>query len=215
MTKEEFSKVRTKPYKIPRLADIGYEMPDLTFTKIRQTSLGRRQKAHVDSEEYVDVEDILKTVDEIKQEIESDSDTESANTETACDGALNSSGAQEELTKKLSVVPKTEVTENTADENSPLNVLEVLTGSSGQSGNSQVEFMEVTSKVERKARRRGNISIEIVEGGQNIDTSNKTNSAGASSDKKSDPLAEDPECSKVPIDNIRICVPMRVPIDTR
>ena len=160
MTREEFLKVRTKPYKIPRLPSIGYKMPELTFSEIKNTKIARRQKEHIDSEEFVDVDEILKTVDEIKKEIESDSETESEKTESALSESPNSSVAQEteqRLALSKAKVPKaSRSTLNVLEsvyKSSTLSVLEsvcaeVLTGKSAQ-----MEFMEVTPKQTAKVTK--------------------------------------------------------------
>lgn len=213
MTREEFLKVRTKPYKIPRLPDISYTMPELTFTKIKKSALGRRQKQHVDSEEHVDVDEILKTVDEIKKEIESDSDTESVTTESADDMSLNSSGGQE-LGQKLSAA-NTELRKVSRTESDTLNLLEtvcadVLTRNSGKSDVPQMQFQEVIPRPSRTKKPREKISIEIVEGDQSIDSSSVTMPNSCETVVNADGR----DCPKLPVDNIQICVPVKVPIKT-
>lgn len=205
MSREEFLKVRTKPYKIPRLPAIGYTMPEMHFTKIQKSTLGRRQKQHVDSEEAINVDDILKTVDEIKEEIESDSDTESA------DESLNSSGAQEMAEKLLST--PTELPEHSEGNNDTLKILEtvcadVLTGNSGQSDLPQMQFQEITPRIKKP---REKISIEIVEGDKNLDGSG-TVSITVPGDTILN--ADNSDCAALHLEEFHINIPVKTPRKT-
>ena len=200
MSREEFMKVRTKPYKIPHLPEIGYTMPQLHFSRLKKTMLGRRQKQHKDSEEAIDVDDILKTVEEIKEEIESDSDTESA------DESLNNSGAHEMAEKLLSA--HSELSHNSET----LKILEtvcadVLTGNSGQSDLPQMQFQEITPKGKKP---REKISIEIVEGDENVDGKG-TVSITVPGDAM---LTGNLDSSAVQLEDLHIDIPVKTPIKT-
>ena len=159
MSKEEFMKVRTKRHKTPRLPDISYTMPELTF--IKRSALARREKGHTDSEELVNVDEILKTVDEIKREIESGSDTEAAEN-TSQDKSVTGATEQAKTVTKGKATKAAKSTFNVLEsvyKSSTLSVLEsvcseVLTGNSGKSGGPQMEFREVRPKPTVHVHRR-------------------------------------------------------------
>ena len=159
MSKEEFMKVRTKRHKTPRLPDISYTMPELTF--IKRSALARREKGHTDSEELVNVDEILKTVDEIKREIESGSDTEAAEN-TSQDKSVTGATEQTKTVAKGKATKAAKSTFNVLEsvyKSSTLSVLEsvcseVLTGNSGKSGGPQMEFREIRPKPTVHVHRR-------------------------------------------------------------
>ena len=159
MSKEEFMKVRTKRHKTPRLPDISYTMPELTF--IKRSALARREKGHTDSEELVNVDEILKTVDEIKREIESGSDTEAAEN-TSQDKSVTGATEQTKTVTKSKGTKAAKSTFNVLEsvyKSSTLSVLEsvcseVLTGNSGKSGGPQMEFREIRPKPTVHVHRR-------------------------------------------------------------
>ena len=159
MSKEEFMKVRTKRHKTPRLPDISYTMPELTF--IKRSALARREKGHTDSEELVNVDEILKTVDEIKREIESGSDTEAAEN-TSQDKSVTEATEQTKTVTKGKATKAAKSTFNVLEsvyKSSTLSVLEsvcseVLTGNSGKSGGPQMEFREIRPKPTVHVHRR-------------------------------------------------------------
>ena len=200
MSREEFMKVRTKPYKIPRLADIGYSMPELHFSRLKKSMLGRRQKQHTDSEDVINVDDILKAVDEIKEEIESDSDTESA------EESLNNSGAHEMAEKLLSA--HSELSQNSKT----FKILEtvcadVLTGNSGQSDLPEMQFQEITPKIKKP---REKISIEIVEGAENLDGKGTVSITVPGETV----LSGNSDSSAVQLEDLHIDIPVKTPIKT-
>ena len=70
LSQEEFAKVRTKRYHIPRiLPDIGYKMPELTFTKLKRKQTGELEK--VEEEQFVRP-DIVEHENMILEELKAD-----------------------------------------------------------------------------------------------------------------------------------------------
>lgn len=70
LSQEEFAKVRTRRYHIPRLPAIGYKMPELTFTKLKQ------QKSTTDSSKDLEVgEDESVILEELKADIKKESES--------------------------------------------------------------------------------------------------------------------------------------------
>jgi hypothetical protein len=93
MSDEEFAKVRTRRYTIPRLPDISYQMPELTFTQLKAKKTGEveimftnKNQSNNDADKKGEIDDSVidrVILEELKADIKKETD------ETDSDPELN------------------------------------------------------------------------------------------------------------------------------
>ncbi|KAL4238919.1 hypothetical protein ACF0H5_003626 [Mactra antiquata] len=75
LSEEEFAKVRTRKYQIPKLPEIGYKMPELTFTKLkRQQAIAANKALELNNAMDVSEEDSM-ILEELKADIKKENES--------------------------------------------------------------------------------------------------------------------------------------------
>ncbi|XP_053375768.1 uncharacterized protein LOC123563837 [Mercenaria mercenaria] len=76
LSQEEFAKVRTKRYHIPKLLpDIGYKMPELTFTKLKRKQTGELEKVEEEKLTRSEIVDDSMIFEELKADIKKEAES--------------------------------------------------------------------------------------------------------------------------------------------